>query len=292
MFCQKCGKELNESVVLCPYCNTPVNATPQATTPQSATNEAKLSAKKPKKKKKRIIIIVAALLFLFFLGTVFSDTESSENESNDTASTVESVDESTSVEEQTEVATTADEVTEESAVATTEATTVLPEETEVATTQKAVTVDPFVEEFYDTLQDVGEYTLSDASREILQKKSYLFPCSDENFEEMKSLSEYIRYEYLTKSVTKYAQTIICIDNAFVIDIQEVDEINNGITYIHVCDENGNDYVGYVNGTLPEVFEGDEVTIYGLPLDIVYFDNLGGGTTMAVFLAVCACTLTP
>ncbi len=142
--------------------------------------------------------------------------------------------------------------------------------------------------FYQSYQKVSsiKYDLSGDSIAVLNEKDYLFPCNPEYRNELSSLAEYIPHGYLAKSISKYTQTIICVENVSVLDIVEYDDY----TYIHVTDDDLNSYVGVSIGTLPKIFDDDDVVLYGLPLDMVSFNNRGGGSTKAVFMAVCACEL--
>ena len=76
MYCQKCGKEIDNEAVICPSCGVSTNNTKQ----------------KPKKKKKHgclIGIIIILIIFVLFLVIVFSGDDTAPSDDSNTQQTTE-----------------------------------------------------------------------------------------------------------------------------------------------------------------------------------------------------------
>ena len=72
----------------------------------------------------------------------------------------------------------------------------------------------------------------------------------------------------------------------VVDCQELEENGNTLTYVHIEDYSGYDYCVYYLGELPNVFEGNDVTVTFLPFNVITFENIGGYYTKAIVGAAC------
>lgn len=95
------------------------------------------------------------------------------------------------------------------------------------------------------------------------------------------------YKTLNKNVEKYGDSLYKSDAMQVIDIHEEnvqDEVC--LTTVHVIDEGGNSFIVLYKGELPDIYKDDTVSVCGLPLGISSFENVGGGSTIAVVLAGC------
>ena len=74
-----------------------------------------------------------------------------------------------------------------------------------------------------------------------------------------------------------------IDYAGVLQISEQDAGDETLTILQAYDDEGENYMVYYFGELPNVLDDDTVKIYGIPLGTTSFDNISGGTTLAVVL---------
>ena len=72
-----------------------------------------------------------------------------------------------------------------------------------------------------------------------------------------------------------------------LDIHEED-LGEGeyLTILQVLDNSENSFIIFYMDELPDVFKEDTVSVCGLPLGVTSFDNVGGGSTIAVVLAGC------
>ena len=59
-----------------------------------------------------------------------------------------------------------------------------------------------------------------------------------------------------------------------------------VTAMQVVDYDGNNYLLYHLGSLDHVFKDSYVWFYGLPFDIISFENMGGGYTEAIVCGTC------
>ena len=144
--------------------------------------------------------------------------------------------------------------------------------------------------FYQNLQDrkYNEYpfTMSASSASFLEAHTDLFPAGKQA-----SLANYIdksvEYKHLNKNIEKYGDILFENNAMHVIDIHEEnvqDEVC--LTTVHVIDEGGNSFIVLYKGELPDIYKDDTVSVCGLPLGISSFENVGGGSAIAVVLAGC------
>ena len=70
---------------------------------------------------------------------------------------------------------------------------------------------------------------------------------------------------------------------YVIKVNESGEGNSTITEIQVCDADSNYYYVIYNGSL-DIYKEDTVQIYGVPVGMTSFENVGGGTTVSLIIA--------
>ena len=69
MFCQKCGKEIEDNIKFCPYCGNQVVTTPQ---PKQVNYNVPVRQKPEKKKKKKWLIGIIAAVVIIVLGIAIS----------------------------------------------------------------------------------------------------------------------------------------------------------------------------------------------------------------------------
>lgn len=71
----------------------------------------------------------------------------------------------------------------------------------------------------------------------------------------------------------------------VIQVQEEETDFGTVATVHIMDEAGNSLIGYYNNSTGDILDGDDVTMRGVPTAVYSFDNISGGTTNAIMLAV-------
>ncbi len=146
-------------------------------------------------------------------------------------------------------------------------------------------------EFYDLLSGGDRdgdfsYTLNSKATQFLKSNPSLFPAASAAactpFTDTS-----IGFKHIEKSPTSYGDKLMQIDCS-VIQIQEVSAEDSGLdrpfTVIDVIDYDGNQFGVFYYGSLPDVLSTDDITVYGLPLDMSSFANRNNGTTFCVVLA--------
>lgn len=142
-------------------------------------------------------------------------------------------------------------------------------------------------EIFETLEDndVMPFTITEKARETLNNKAEIF--KKNSIDGLETLVDStLEYKMLTKNIDKHGDTLLYLPEAYVLSIEETDMEDGTFTEMHLLDENENSY--YVLSLLAydDVYEGDVVSFYGLPLGQTSFENISGGTTLAVVAAGC------
>ena len=134
-----------------------------------------------------------------------------------------------------------------------------------------------------TENEVYPYTISEKASEFLLWNSDLF--STKKFKKIKNCIDYdISYKHISKNASKYGDNLMCISPAYVISCSEteIDE-ETTLTELQLEDTDGNNYMVIYIGSI-DVFENDIVECYALPLGTSSFENISGGTTLAIVTA--------
>lgn len=144
-------------------------------------------------------------------------------------------------------------------------------------------------ELYQILGQPSEgnsgYNMTQKSIDFINEHEDLLPASD-----LGSIEQYvdneIGYRNISKSPDNYGDQIIVVDYAGVVYISEEKVGDSTFTTLQAYDEDGQSYMVYYFGALPDVLDDDYVKIYGVPLGTTSFDNISGGTTLAVVFGGC------
>lgn len=261
MFCQFCGKEIDDGQKFCPYCGKPVEASgsqqsamqqphmgnaPQMNMGQQQqqaqfTPQYQYNQQPPKKKKKiwPIILIVVVVIIIIIAIAASSGDDSSDGGSSSS----------------------------------------------VYSSSSGKEVDlSSPESIYEFLQDndVIPYQMSDKSKKFIKEHSDLFPASGDIDSDL--IDESINYRQILKNSDDFGDKLMTIPAAYVVQIDETKMANDKyFTDINISDGDQQYYVLYI-GKLKTVFEDHYVSVYGLPLGTGNFENTDGGSTNAVVLA--------
>lgn len=150
----------------------------------------------------------------------------------------------------------------------------------------------FVPSFKDIIVSYGTngnlpYTISDKANTFLKNHSELFPA--ESYEKIVPfINNSIQYKHLSKSAEQYGDQIVAIAGKvqdIYENVQDDDDDQYTFTAILVSDDDHNYYYIFYPGKC-DVYEGDSVTIYGIPVGSSSYDNMGGGTTVVEVMAGC------
>lgn len=136
----------------------------------------------------------------------------------------------------------------------------------------------------DNSSELGmEFDISEDSIAFINEHPDFFPGNDDEI--MSNYVDYsVKYRQLDKNIEDYDNVLVSIFGE-VIDIEEHKEENFALTYVHVIDNT--DYENFVFiylGELKDVYKGDYVDAYLLPLGMVSFENMEARYTNAAFCA--------
>lgn len=147
---------------------------------------------------------------------------------------------------------------------------------------------PNTAEFYKAYESRGyaPYSLSEKSFKFISGNPELFPSVDGHDSIDALANKDIQYKHLDKNVADYCESIYFAPYAYAVDVIESQIGNYKITTILACDEENNFSLLIYDGTLPNLFEDDEFSFYGLPLDSSTFENVSGGYTNVIVFAGC------
>lgn len=138
---------------------------------------------------------------------------------------------------------------------------------------------------YQELEDneVIPYSLTDQTKSFLKKHNELFPANegiDSSFVDYTADSRQI-----LKNPGKFGDKLVYLPSVSVVQVGETEIADNEyLTEVNVMDGNYQSYYVIYRGELPDVYENTEVTIYGLPLGVANYENIGGGATITIVLA--------
>lgn len=128
------------------------------------------------------------------------------------------------------------------------------------------------------------FNINEKAKTFMKEHKEYFPGNSDIQGAISDFVDYeITYAHLTKNINKYGDKLIHISGD-VIDISESDD--GSLTYLHLSDFDGNNYIIYYLGSLDNIFEGNYTWGYALPLDVISFENMGGSYTEAVVCAGC------
>lgn len=156
-----------------------------------------------------------------------------------------------------------------------------PDETETGTYTKG----EFTPTLYEAVVYLGgdeyaRFSVSDKSKSFLEAHSELFTSYDGN-----DLTEYLdsewRLEAFTKNPRNFGDKLAKVDGLTIVQIFEYPFLNyENLTFILATDWNYNYYYTYFFGSA-DVYEGDTISMYTLPIDYMTYDTAAGAQNWAV-----------
>lgn len=139
-----------------------------------------------------------------------------------------------------------------------------------------------VRKIFDQLQenDSMPFTMTEKAKSMLDTHPELFQADQSNPDQY--LDSSLTYRQLSKNIDNYGDRLISIPNAYVVSAYETDLGEYCLSEFHLYDNDGNSY--YVFSLVSyDIYDGDTVTCYGLPIASTSFENVSGGTTLAIVL---------
>lgn len=141
-------------------------------------------------------------------------------------------------------------------------------------------------DFFESLQDndAVPYTLTQQAKVMLSENEDLF--LNNSLEGLEAYTDFsLEYKILAKNIEKYGDKLMYLPEAYVVSIDEtaLDE-DTTFSELHLMDASENSYYVLSFSAYSDIYEGDIVSAYALPLGETAFENIGGGTTLAIVLA--------
>ncbi|MDO4302108.1 MAG: hypothetical protein Q4D26_12080 [Clostridia bacterium] len=124
------------------------------------------------------------------------------------------------------------------------------------------------------------FTMSENTIKFINNNDSIFPTN--NFDNIKNLVDTsIEFKHLEKNINNYDGKLIKFDKGYVASISEGDSYGRDISVVQVASFGDGFYYVYYFGKLDDIFEGDDIVMYGLPLGTTYFTNIGNTTTQGI-----------
>ncbi len=142
--------------------------------------------------------------------------------------------------------------------------------------------------FFENLQDneVFPFELTEKAKTMLSENGSIF--TENNKDNVEQFTDYsLEYKTLNKNIDKHGDKLVYLHQAFVISIEETElDDNTTLTELEIADENGNNFYCISLSKYENIFEEDTVNVYALPISKISYENISGGTTLAILTAGC------
>ena len=116
---------------------------------------------------------------------------------------------------------------------------------------------------YELFCELYNSTLPYKTRDLIKQKNNLFPTTD--YKKVEDLIDKdIAYKHISKAKSQYTTTFIKFFGN-VLDIDENNVYGTKYTMMHILDKEMNSFMVLYLGTLPKIFEKDDVNVVGIPL---------------------------
>lgn len=143
-------------------------------------------------------------------------------------------------------------------------------------------------ELYEILENNEEipFTITDTARQMLTEHPEYF--KNATVDDVADIVDYsLEYKHLAKNVDSHGDKVVCISEASVLSIYETKlDDKNYMTEMQVMDYNGNSFYLFALDRYENIFENDILSVYFLPIADTSFENVSGGTTLAIVGASC------
>ncbi len=142
--------------------------------------------------------------------------------------------------------------------------------------------------FFEELQqnETMPFELTEKAKKTLAEKEDMF-IGNKNDGLSGMVDSSLEYKVLTKNIDKHGDKLIYLEEAYVLSIDETElDEETTLTEFHLLDANENSYYCLSLSAYEDIFAEDIVGVYALPIGETSFENVSGGTTLAVMLAGC------
>lgn len=143
-------------------------------------------------------------------------------------------------------------------------------------------------DYFVAMQDneAMPFVLTEKAKVMLKEKEAWF-LANQN-EGLDACTDFtLEYKVLNKNIDKHGDKLFCLEEAYVLSIDET-QIEERTTFseLHLLDADGNSYYMISFVAYEDIYEDDVVSVYALPVGETAFDNVSGGTTLAIMCAGC------
>ena len=128
----------------------------------------------------------------------------------------------------------------------------------------------------------GKFSVPDTVIEYIDSNTDIFPKATKEIIQSASIQAFSNKQFI-KTRKQDEVGLVKLD-LYVVQVFEDDFLSGKLTSLLATDEDANCYALYYLDTA-EVYEGDSLTAYAVPCATSSFDNIGGGTTNVVVMAV-------
>lgn len=139
-----------------------------------------------------------------------------------------------------------------------------------------------VYDFIGQLDLFGKFSVPASVIEYIDSNENLFPVATEEMIQSAKIQDF-SYKQFTKTRKQEDIGLVSVD-LYAVQVFEDDFMDGKITYMLAVDDDNNYYALYYLDTV-EVYEDDSFSAYAVPCATTGFDNIGGGTTNVVAMAV-------
>lgn len=128
------------------------------------------------------------------------------------------------------------------------------------------------------------FSITDNAVKYLDNNDVLFPAN--SFDDIADkVDNNIEFKHLIKNISAYGNELVKLEGGRVRAINEIDDIYQyDLSIVQVEGSHNSFYYIYYFGKLDDIYKGDTVNIYGLPISRTSFTNVGNTTTEAVVMA--------
>ncbi|MBQ8360295.1 MAG: hypothetical protein IJX37_10420 [Oscillospiraceae bacterium] len=143
-------------------------------------------------------------------------------------------------------------------------------------------------DYFVVMQDneTMPFTLTEKAKVMLEEKEAWFLVNqNEGLDDCTDFA--LEYKVLNKNIDKHGDKLVYLEEAYVLSIDET-QIDEQTTFseLHLLDADGNSYYVISLVAYDDIYEDDVVSVYALPIGETAFDNVSGGTTLAIMCAGC------
>lgn len=137
---------------------------------------------------------------------------------------------------------------------------------------------------FEELAEAGGFTINENAAAFLEKNEDLFPAANA-LAAIEHSNYDLEFKQITKNPQKHGDQLMVVGTLSVIKVIEEDMTDSTtLTEIQAYDTiTGDDYYIFYPDSI-EVYEGDTISAFLLPLDTFSFENVGGGTTISLACA--------